>query len=677
MVLLVLLPLCPQGADSTVVSTPPSLLDGTGLLYANRVEGATILDPRAIWSPVRVKFNCSTAAYHVLTARSFEELTSPASATKVLWCGWRNILSEPNVCQLQFSMFRTTHFAVKPAQGSLLSLGQPALTCDMEVDNSLGTDVAEGAAVTLAALALFFHADRLSRSTAFRLSSGGLLGMTGMAVILLLIVIRNAPAKRAVTAGFLISASGMVGIVRWAFGTWAPGVRAVIYSRVGVWYALITGAAGVAVTYWLDNPDNYKINTSIRVALQGMALGAVYWSIADETLAVAAVATIMTFGWLSAFLRHLYAALALLSRAISWLCLQLGLFVGPPRAVPVGPADVALKYPLLYDEPSYNSDEDDDYTPEPDELDSPRGIATEPEDEGDDEDYDSSGGEEEQEEERQPVRRADLAPAQAAAPAHAPASAGAEAGAAGGRPAGWLGWWQPAARAAAGGVAGAAAVGADEELDPAPSFAQWAAGGGGQQSRQQQGRPQGQGIAAHAAAQAGLAGAGAAGDAGAGRAPGPSPGGWGQTLLAVDRTQGTNHQQQPAAQQRPSSASPWSERKVVDLTKPRTPPGVSPTATAAPGSSRPSLPAAVSAGAGTAAGATPKSRKVLNPETGRDIVVNGATYRELLARGWQYNSMTDSLEFAGQSPAAAAVLPASRGAPTPASNLRSRRTSKM
>jgi hypothetical protein len=70
--------------------------------------------------------------------------------------------------------------------------GQPALTCDIEVDNSLGTDVAEGAAVTLAALALFFHADRLSRSTAFRLSSGGLLGMTGMAVILLLIVIRCA-----------------------------------------------------------------------------------------------------------------------------------------------------------------------------------------------------------------------------------------------------------------------------------------------------------------------------------------------------------------------------------------------------------------------------------------------------------------------------------------------------
>jgi hypothetical protein len=62
LVLLVLLPLCPQGADSTVISTPPSLLDGTGLLYANRVEGATILDPRAIWSPVRVKFNCSTAA---------------------------------------------------------------------------------------------------------------------------------------------------------------------------------------------------------------------------------------------------------------------------------------------------------------------------------------------------------------------------------------------------------------------------------------------------------------------------------------------------------------------------------------------------------------------------------------------------------------------------------------
>lgn len=68
----------------------------------------------------------------------------------------------------------------------------------------------------------------------------------------------------------------------------------------------------------------------------------------------------------------------------------------------------------------------------------------------------------------------------------------------------------------------------------------------------------------------------------------------------------------------------------------------------------------------------------MNPETGREIVVNGATYNDLLARGWQYNSMTDSLELAAeQSPAAAAVLPMSRGAPTPASNVRSRRTSRM
>lgn len=100
----------------------------------------------------------------------------------------------------------------------------------------------------------------------------------------------------------------MLGIVRWAFGTWAPGLREVVFSRVGVWYALITGAAGVAITYWLDNPDNCKVNTSIRVALQGLALGAVYWSIADETLALAAVATIMTFGWLAAILRWVQRA---------------------------------------------------------------------------------------------------------------------------------------------------------------------------------------------------------------------------------------------------------------------------------------------------------------------------------------------------------------------------------
>jgi hypothetical protein len=125
------------------------------------------------------------------------------------------------------------------------------------------------------------------------------------------VLCRNAPLKRAIGAGFAISATGMLGLVRWAFGTWAPGIQQLMLSRVGVWYIIITATAGVAITYWLDQPDNYKVNTSIRVALQILALGVIYGRVADERLALGAVAILMTFGWLRAICRWVGCAVCL------------------------------------------------------------------------------------------------------------------------------------------------------------------------------------------------------------------------------------------------------------------------------------------------------------------------------------------------------------------------------
>lgn len=63
----------------------------------------------------------------------------------------------------------------------------------------------------------------------------------------------------------------------------------------------MTGAAGVAITFLLDNLASRKTNTLMRLTLQSLALGTVYWSLADQTLALAAVAAVMAasaFGWL-------------------------------------------------------------------------------------------------------------------------------------------------------------------------------------------------------------------------------------------------------------------------------------------------------------------------------------------------------------------------------------------
>jgi hypothetical protein len=134
-------------------------------------------------------------------------------------------------------------------------------------------------------------------------------------------------------------------------------------------------------------------------------------------------------------------------------------------------------------------------------------------------------------------------------------------------------------------------------------------------------------------------------------------------MLAVDGAQGTNYQQQqPAAVQRPTSSSPWSEKKVVDFSQPRP---VSPPAAAQH-----------AAAAAAGAGATPKTagRKVENPETGREITISGSTFRELLARGYEYDAAANKLVLTAGAQASPAPAVNVRGAPTPSSNLRSRRS---
>jgi hypothetical protein len=335
------------------------------------------------------------------------------------------------------------------------------------------------------------------------------------------------------------------------------------------------------------------------------------------------------------------------NKLVTWLISMVRKPAAPPAVQPkrriVDPTEL-VELPEDYQEDEYEFSQDSDYSPDTSEDDEEEednseveeeegpalsgGIATEPEDEGG-----QGGG----------WRSWQRAPAAAAA-AGAPAAPKPQPSA--GSFWSWRGWGRSAPAAAAPAAAGVA-TSAVEELAGAPSFDEWA------QPRRTQ---------THAA-QASLAGAGAAGDAGAGRAPGPSPGGWGAPLVAVDRAQGTNYQQQqqqPAEVQRPTSTSPWSEKKVVDFTQPK------------PFSS----PAAPQAAAAAGTSSTPKtaSRKVENPETGREITINGSTFRELLARGYEYDAASNKLVLTAAGQASPAPAVNVRGAPTPSSNLRSRRS---
>lgn len=78
----------------------------------------------------------------------------------------------------------------------VLLAGQPELACELEAFLEPGPDQYWGMVWTAAAVTLFFSAAWLAKSQWFRLSSGGLMGVTGALVIVLLVIIRwVAPAS--------------------------------------------------------------------------------------------------------------------------------------------------------------------------------------------------------------------------------------------------------------------------------------------------------------------------------------------------------------------------------------------------------------------------------------------------------------------------------------------------
>jgi hypothetical protein len=60
--------------------------------------------------------------FAVVTANASAALRS--AKPNVFWCGWRNIMSEPNFCHLRFSSLHNTYVGVKPKQAGVLGLGE-------------------------------------------------------------------------------------------------------------------------------------------------------------------------------------------------------------------------------------------------------------------------------------------------------------------------------------------------------------------------------------------------------------------------------------------------------------------------------------------------------------------------------------------------------------------------
>lgn len=166
-------------------------------------------------------------------------------------------------------------------------------------------------------VALFMHARALTASSTFRLGAGALTFASGAAVVLVFILMRSMPHKRKLAAALAVSASSVVGALRWAYGTWAPDLAAIATSRAAVVYFLVTGLLGLGITYWLDDQENIKLNNTVSAVLHLSGLLLVYLGTTSEPASLALVAMLVAS-------RVLAPLVARVPRGAAWLGSRLG-----------------------------------------------------------------------------------------------------------------------------------------------------------------------------------------------------------------------------------------------------------------------------------------------------------------------------------------------------------------
>jgi hypothetical protein len=131
-------------------------------------------------------------------------------------------------------------------------------------------------------VALFTHAQALTASATFRLGAGALTFASGAVLVLVFILMRSVPHKRKLLTAAAVSASSVAAAVRWAYGTWAPDLGAILTSRAALTYFLVTGLLGLAVTYWLDDTSNVKLNNTVSGVLHLSGLLLVFLGTTSE-----------------------------------------------------------------------------------------------------------------------------------------------------------------------------------------------------------------------------------------------------------------------------------------------------------------------------------------------------------------------------------------------------------
>ena len=107
------------------------------------------------------------------------------------------------------------------------------------------------------------------------------------------------PYKRSLGAFYILTGSPVAAAQRWLYGTWRPSLGVLLQSTPFLVYLAVTWLLGLAITYWLDDINNIKLNTTIRVTLQLAGLTMLYFGIADGRVSVCVVVALVGGRWLS------------------------------------------------------------------------------------------------------------------------------------------------------------------------------------------------------------------------------------------------------------------------------------------------------------------------------------------------------------------------------------------
>ncbi|KAL4427710.1 hypothetical protein ABPG75_001799 [Micractinium tetrahymenae] len=279
-------------AAATALAVPaggeaPGDAGSPGLLQVLKLSDGTVLQIEEfnlppmvsalphLFSSASVEVHCGGHAHdlHVFAGPSMAAVHRAYDRGERAWCGLRHRLHESPNCTVSIPPHGTTLVAVAKPRAWLAGGGDR--TCQMErrLELSWGRLVA-----FLLGTWLFWSAGALSESTPFRLT-GGTLGVMMLSVLILLFILyRKVPHKGKVFAGTAVFGSSFLAAVRWMFGVWLPSAQQVLMHPVTLGYLALSGLAGLGTTYYYNNPENRKLNTMLRVALQLVGLASVYFS---------------------------------------------------------------------------------------------------------------------------------------------------------------------------------------------------------------------------------------------------------------------------------------------------------------------------------------------------------------------------------------------------------------